>query len=339
VYDPTGAAADPELPSLAAALDPSTAEAELARLPRLAPGGELRLEAIRVVRHKLRRRCLVEYDVMLEPESSTAPPSSVLGKVQRRRYGKAGFRQLEALRLAGFDESSADGIAVPEPLGTIGRFRMWVQRKVRDAASATELVEGAGGEAIGRRIAEAAHKLHRAGVPPERWHEMADELRILERCLTVVAEERPTLGLRLERLAERCRALAARTPEGGPAGIHRDLYTDQVLVANGHLYLVDFDLYCLGDPALDIGNVLGHLTEQALRRLGDPAALAHVEAALEERFAELAGERARRGARAYATLTLARHVYLSRRLPERGHLTERLLELCEVRLAPGVVAI
>ena len=56
------------------------------------------------------------------------------------------------------------------------------------------------------------------------------------------------------------------------------------------------------------------------------------ERALEERFVELSGEAVRKSVRAYTTLTLARHVFLSTRFPERAHLTERLMELCETRL-------
>src|SRR5207249_11416229 len=113
---------------------------------------------------------------------------------------------------------------------------------------------------------------------------------------------------------------------------------DQVIVDGRRLYLLDFDLYCEGDPGLDVGNFLGHVTEQALRTRGDPAALAGVERALEERFVELSGEATRPAVRAYATLTLARHVYLSTRFPDRRPYTERLLELCEERLGGGGVA-
>ena len=98
------------------------------------------------------------------------------------------------------------------------------------------------------------------------------------------------------------------------------------------LYLVDLDLYCDGDPGLDIGNFLGHITEQSLRVLGDPRALADLERAMEERFVELSGEATRAAVRAYATLTLVRHVYLSTLFAERRPFTGTLLELCEERL-------
>ena len=74
------------------------------------------------------------------------------------------------------------------------------------------------------------------------------------------------------------------------------------------------------------------MTEQALRERGDANALARVERALEERFVELSGEGVRASVRAYATLTLARHLYLSTKFSERQRLTEQLLELCEERV-------
>ena len=54
------------------------------------------------------------------------------------------------------------------------------------------------------------------------------------------------------------------------------------IVGDGRLYLLDFDLYCLGDPALDAGNFIAHVTEQSLRELGDATALAPVEEAKEK---------------------------------------------------------
>ena len=161
---------------------------------------------------------------------------------------------------------------------------------------------------------------------------MADELKILREHLPRVAETRPELGERIGRLLMACDRLGAAAPPTGKCGIHRDFYPAQVLVEGNRLFLVDFDLYCEGDPALDAGNFLGHLVELSLRRLGDARALEDREHAMEERFVELTGISARPGIRAYTTLTLARHVYLSTQFPERTRFTECLLDLCEQRL-------
>jgi hypothetical protein len=333
VEDPFGVAADRAMPSLRKALDPSEAERQLQRrLPRLTgENGSLRLEGIRVRRYKPARRCMIEYEVAVERSDAPPEPATVIGKVRVHRFGKSGFRLLDAVWNAGFEADSGDGISVPEPLGTVSAFRMWIQRKA-PGLPATELLVGEGGERLGVRIAEAAHKLHRAGVPAERRHTMADELCILDERLSRLAAAEPGLAARIERLLDACRRLSDAARGAARCGIHRDFYADQVIVHGSRLYLLDFDLYCEGDPALDIGNFVGHVTEQSLRTLGDPAALSTVEGAIEERFMELSGTATRRALRAYAILTLARHVHLSTLYADRRRYTDALLELCEERL-------
>lgn len=336
VSDPFNSTADLELPSLALALDPVEARAEFKRrLPRLSgANGKLRLKAIRVIRHKPGRRCVIEYD--LRVQRSDLPPETItlIGKTRVRRFGNEGYRLQERIWNAGFDSASADGISVPEPIGVIPQFRMWFQRKV-PGETATRLLAQADGVELAQRIAEAIHKLHQANVPTERQHLMADELRILHECLAKVQGQKPDCSAssaRLERILAACDRLGASVPEPRLCGIHRDFYSAQVVVHEGRIYLIDFDLYCLGDPGLDIGNFIGHITEQSLRETGDAHAWAKQEGALEEKFIELAGEQSRPAIAAYTTLTIVRHIYLSTQFPTRQAFTVPLIELCEQRL-------
>jgi glycosyltransferase involved in cell wall biosynthesis len=333
VRDPFNSTADPELPSLALALDPVEARAEFKRrLPRLSgENGKLRLKAIRVIRHKPGRRCVIEYDVRVERPDLPTETITLIGKTRVRRFGNEGYRMQERIWNAGFDSESADGISVPEPIGVIPQFRMWFQRKV-PGETATRLLGGPGGVELASRIAGAIHKLHQANVPTERQHLMADELRILHECLAKVQRQKPEWSARLERLLVGCDRLGASVPEPHLCGIHRDFYSAQVVFHEGRLYLIDFDLYCLGDPGLDIGNFIGHITEQSSRETGDARAWAKQERALEEKFVELAGEQCRPAIAAYTTLTLVRHIYLSMQFPSRQAFTLPLLELCEQRL-------
>ncbi len=333
VNDPFDAARDRAMPSLEFALDPALAQQCLAhRLPRLAGAdGRVCVRGIRVTRYKPGRRCVVEYDVDVERPDASPETVVLVGKVRARRFGKSGYRLLDAFWNGGFRADSRDWISVPEPLGTVPKFRMWLQRKI-PGRSATDLLAATGGGALARRIAEAAHKVHRAGVPAARRHTMADELRILRLHLPPAAPLGSAWAGRIARVLDAAERLGARTPEGPRCGIHRDFYADQVIVDGDRLFLLDFDLYSEGDPALDIGNFLGHITEQSLRAFGDPETLADREEVLEERFVELAGEATRSTVRAYATLTLVRHIYLSTLFAERRALTEGLLHLCEARL-------
>ena len=326
---------DPALPRLALAIDPLTARKQLKRrLPRLSGAGKLRLKALRLTRLKPGRRCVVEYDVEVDRPGLPRHLVTILGKMRARRSGNEGYRLQQAFWEAGFSSDSPDQISVPEPLGVIAAFQMWFQRKV-PGIMADQALAGENGVALARRIAEAIHKVHRAHIPTKKIHTIADELQILSDCLEQVGRLRPLWSQRLERLMSACRELASSVPEPIPRGIHRDFYASQVIIEGWRLWLIDFDLYCQGDPALDAGNFIAHITEQALRNHGRANALEQVEGALEDRFVELCGESSRPAVRAYTTLTLARHIFLSTKFPDRHHLTEPLLKLSESRVRSG----
>lgn len=345
VYDLFGAAADPALPLLATALDPEQVRRLLKRrLPRLSGDGKLKLKAIRVTRHKPGRRCVAEYDVEVRDVMGNAvvPLVTLIGKMRVRRSGNEAYRLLDAFWKAGFSSESADHISVPEPIGVVASIQMWFQRKVA-GQTADLILRGPDGVQWAKRIAELSHKIHRASVPAEKKFGIENELEILDKCLQEVAALRPGWSARSRKLMEQCRQLGALATGTISCGIHRDFYASQVIIDGDRLWVIDFDLYCEGDPGLDAGNFLGHVTEQALRELGDARALAPVEKAFEDRFVELSGEEVRRSVRIYADLTLARHIFLSTKFSDRQPLTESLLALCENRiqnrLAPAAVSL
>ena len=63
---------------------------------------------------------------------------------------------------------------------------------------------------------------------------------------------------------ERLAALAPTPDSGRRAVVHRDLHDKQVFVAD-HMTLLDLDQVSLGDPALDLGNLLAHLRLRSLQ--------------------------------------------------------------------------
>ena len=327
VVDPTGAVADDALPSLQAALDPDEANHQL--VSRLSLHPDASVERIAVVRHKPGRRAIVEYRVC-EPEGAGSETLVMLGKVRVKRYGKSGHRRLQAFWSAGFEPSADDRISVPEPLGTIPRFRMWLQRKV-PGRPASDLLAADDGTGVARRAAEVAHKVHASDIATDIIHDLDDELRILHDHLVLVEQWLPDLTDRTQRLLAACDRRAAQARPNPPCGVHRDFYGDQILVDGPQCWLLDLDLYCIGDPALDAGNFLGHITEQSIRDHGSPDALAAVEAALWEQFLELEGEIVGPMVQLYADLTLARHVYLSAVRPERRVHTPAILRVAEDR--------
>jgi Ser/Thr protein kinase RdoA (MazF antagonist) len=307
---------DPAIQSLAPALDRRAAEAALRALPALSVA-DVRVRSVRVLRHKRGRRCVVEYEL----SSNDGGALTVLGKVRAKGADERTHLVESALR--------EEGVPIPEPLGVVPELGMRVQRKV-PGVPATSLLPQPEGVSLSRRIADAIHAVHVAPLVPSRRHGIDDELRILEIRLSEIARSRPAWEFRVEQLFRACAELASHLETVPDVPIHRDFYPDQVLVDGEKIWLLDFDLFCAGDPALDAGNFSAHLIEQGIRFAGEAPGLDRAAAAFEDRFAELSGENARRRARIHTVLSLARHVSLSLEIPGRAPFASAVLEKCEL---------
>lgn len=333
ISDPIGIIHDRKMGFLKQVLDPYDVQHLFEAHLISATSGlkSIQLRAIRVRRYKPERRCLIEYDVAVEGNYGRSETITLLGKIRAKGLNPASYQVLQFLWHNGFNDTSHDGISVAEPVGLIPEFQMWLQRKMPGVV-ATELLDSSQGVALASRIAEAARKLHLAKANVDHFHSIFSEMDILHERLARVVLLKPSWEKRINQLLDGCGRLSAAQRAPAARGIHRDFYSDQVLVHRDRLYLLDLDLYCLGDPALDIGNFIGHITEYSLRNMGDATGLSDREQALEDRYVELVGEASRQPVHVYTLLTLVRHIFLSTQFPERQGFTEALLELCEKRL-------
>jgi glycosyltransferase involved in cell wall biosynthesis len=331
---PPAILSDFALPYLARALDPVQFREELARTLADAIHEPVDVRSIQVLRYKPGRRCLIEYH--LQSSGLRSKPLTLLGKVSARGSRRRYEIQM-AFWKAGFNDTSTDGISVPEPLGMIVQWQLWLQRKV-SGSLASSLLEQNDAPMLVTRIADALAKIHVSGVETERSHTLADEIATLRQRIARVIDRHPHHQSRLERILARSVELAAVMPESRPAGIHRDFYADQIISNGDRLYLLDFDLYAMGDPALDAGNFLGHLTEQSLRKWGHPDALSDCESVFQDRFLQRSNGTTEEGVQAYAVLTLVRHIFLGTQFRERLHYADVLVDLCERRLEAALEA-
>jgi thiamine kinase-like enzyme len=318
---------DTTMPFLEEALDLKTAQEKLRILESIPC--QAMLQSARLLRHKVGRRCLIEYT--FSNSEPNAPPWVILGKARSRGLDRTSVQCQQELWAAGFNESSADGISVPETLGTMPEWGMWFQRKIPGSTTFKEL-ESPQGIPIAQQVGRALAKLHNTHLPCQRHHTVADELRILHERLPKLLVTYPQWERRLARLLEQCDLVGAAIPPPlKPVGIHRDFYPDQVLISpDGRLYLLDFDLYCMGDPALDIGNFTAHLTEYSLRTTGNPNRFHPQAMASREQAMQHLDHAVSQGAiAAYEWLTLVRHIYISSLFRDRAPFTESLLQFCE----------
>ncbi|MDB9316481.1 MULTISPECIES: phosphotransferase [Cyanophyceae] len=316
---------DSKMPFLSAAIDP--VQVEECFCQGLAIAQNTQLHKIELIRYKPGRRCLIAYELI----NDSGELFTLIGKVRAKGTDFYSYELQKSLWEKGFADDSADGISVPEPVGIIPQWQMWLQRQVKGNI-ATQFLTPNNNIFIAKRIAEVAHKLHQTNILPRRSHTMSDELRILHERITLVMQQYPEWQERLERILAASNHLGQNTPEPKRCGIHRDFYPDQLIINNSRLYLIDLDLYCEGNPGLDIGNYIAHIKEYSLRTFGNSEALRECETSLTERFMQLTNDKFRFAIESYTTLTLVRHIYISTQFPERRPFTAALLHLCEQRL-------
>lgn len=324
---------DPEMPFLRLALDPETAQLfiENACSQYLQKQCRLYVQSTHLLRHKMRRRCVIEYNVVWQLQPFPDMPRTLLGKARARPVSNR-IHQLQAqLQKRGLTNNHSERFSTPRPFGVIPELRMWLQEKVAGHNAEEHLLLSNGWE-LARRIGHALAHFHRTGPLTDRSHGIDDELSILKSRLNLVAVQFPPRAKRIQRLFHACIRCSEGLVPDKQESIHRDFYPAQVIVDGNQLWLVDFDLYCLGDPALDAGNFVAHLTELSLRQSAQPDGLAKVESAFVEEFLNESPQVDARSIAIYKTLALARHIYLSTQFPERIHTTKLLIELCEQRV-------
>jgi hypothetical protein len=315
MVDPFGITRDAKMTFLQSVLEPNFITQKLQTC--LETNSDLK--RIEVKRYKPERRCLIAYSF---------DDFTVLGKIRAKGLDKASYETQAYLY-----ESSLD---VPKVLGVLPELHMWLQEKLL-GQSLTGLLQKSHAQALMSEVADVLYQLHRLSPVTSRHHSIDDELNILHDRLERVARQKPAWSSRLGRVIKACETVASNVVPRKARGIHRDFYADQVLVNENKIYLLDFDLYTFGDPALDVGNFLGHLTELGLR-LGNVEMFLELENAFESSYLERNHEVSSQHVQTYKTLTLARHIYISTLFEDRKAFTQELLELCEERLGLSQVA-
>jgi len=112
-----------------------------------------------------------------------------------------------------------------------------------------------------RRAGEALSQLHRLELPSERARSVEEHLSDLIRPHPLVlAEKLPELQQRISALVSELKSADRRSAgEILARPVHRDFHLRQLFLEGDRVWLIDWDLFAFGDPALDVGNFLMYL--------------------------------------------------------------------------------
>lgn len=251
-------------------------------------------------------RAVVRY--LLQDASGRDVGSAVAKAYPDHEEGAATYAAMVALGEA-VGRAGAGVLEVPTPLGWFGEHRVLVMASM-DGPSYRDVTSRPDWPTLLRRAGAALAEVHDLPVPagwgsPRRLAQHATELcrpHPLE-----LARARPVDAYRVATLYAEA---LAREPVGvTPAVLHRDVHLGQLVDRGGRVALLDWDLYAVGDPALDVANLLTYLgtrlgphaagARDAVRegylRRGDPAVLDRLTSYEVLTYLRMAGKRHRRG--------------------------------------------
>lgn len=326
---------DSKIPQLSNALNCQVAQQKLSESLHK----QVQLLSTQLIRHKLGRRALIAYQLKANDQEVT-----ILGKIRAKGLDRQTFQLQQALWQNSFPANSLDGLSVPEPLGTIPTWHMWLQRQV-PGLSVTKLLGTPAGLRMMPRVAELSHKLHHSGIQSSKKHTIADEISILRDRMSHLARCCPHWANRLDALFLKCDRLGQSISDLSlpETLIHRDYYGDQILVDGDRLWLVDLDLCCQSHIAIDLGNFIAHIMEHSLRYYGNLYQLkfwtdSFLKAYLDQyqkqackisQVQHIDPDALHFAIKVYTYLTMVRHISISWQIPARQNWTECILEHCE----------
>jgi hypothetical protein len=255
---------DPQLPGLALAADADAMAEPVLALSMMQQQEESpQLCAATPVRYKPGSRCTFRYDLQ-----TARGRKSCFGKLLAQN-GAHLWQIISALYEASQHEPELPRI--PQPLAYRPEMGMLFQMAVDGGAELHMLAFDPKIE-----IATRAEWLRAAGRCIAALHSytaIEAPRRTFAANLAELDEYRPALRQANPALADRFEAVIATLNDGNnrlqelaPVVSHGALRTDQFMLEDNHLVLIDLDSVCWANPAQDLGNFLAYLTWKALRQ-------------------------------------------------------------------------
>jgi hypothetical protein len=248
---------DPILDRLGEALDSERMRERLEDLPGVATlTGPPRVTALR---YKPRLRCALRYDLPTERGEQV-----LFGKM----LAEDGERTMSTL--AELDRLSHERATMPliaSPLVFWDDLRLLLQKAIDgeefhsvvfDDRTAIE-TRAAWMQTAGQRLAG----LHSSEGPPGPERRLADDVEELLSYVAPMSAADPKLARAYEDAVGR---VARNRDDSSPVPSHGAFRTDQFMIQDRDLVLIDLDGYCRADPARDIGNLLAYLRWKVIRQ-------------------------------------------------------------------------
>lgn len=257
-----------ELPALAQLTDPDQSclliEKVLRECGRLAADHAITACTPRILSYKPGSRCTIRYELEYFPSSdpSTRSPQVLIGKVYRK--GSKAQNAYEGM-LTLWHSPLADGstVTIAEPIACLPDLKIMLQATIPGEISLEDLLKSVIDRPNGEEQEELYHYMRKTAAGLAAFHqsgavygehvelgEWFAEIHDLTHRLTILL---PELEGAILPLLERLEDLADLYLEEPAVPTHGTFNPEQVLIDGERIGFIDFDDYCMAEPALDVG--------------------------------------------------------------------------------------
>jgi hypothetical protein len=261
-------APEKELPGLAQLIDAEQSRLLMERIlreaGRLAAGHTITACRPRILSYKPGSRCTIRYELeyAASPDPSTRSPQLVIGKVYRK--GSKAQNAYEGM-LTLWHSPLADGstVTIAEPIACLPDLKLMLQTTIPGELSLEDLLKSvidrpnqAGQEKLYRYIRKTAAGLaafHRSGAAYGEHVELGERFVDIHKLIHRLTVLLPKFEGAFLPLLGRLEDLAALYPEEPAVPTHGTFNPEQVLLDGERIGFIDFDDYCMAEPALDVG--------------------------------------------------------------------------------------
>jgi aminoglycoside phosphotransferase (APT) family kinase protein len=213
-------------------------------------------------------RCTVRYDLEYADDARAHWPNMIIAKTYTSDTGQNTYAAMRKL----WDSPLAHGdvVVIAEPLAYIPAHNVLVQALVQGAGDLKDLLRAAlragtwadssalnpGAleelHALARKTAAGLVALHHSGARHGETLTWEDELSEIRSELGKLSASIVWFAGAVEPLLARLEAANASAPAEATLPAHRSFRPQQVLIDRGNIGFIDFDGFCLAEPALDI---------------------------------------------------------------------------------------
>jgi hypothetical protein len=227
-----------------------------------------------MLNYKPGTRCTIRHDLRYEARNrDKAWPDAVIVKAYRKPKGERAYRGMVALWQSRLVQSST--VRIAEPFAYIPTLKVLIQGTLPEDETLEEALRRAlrdGSPAaldrlrrLMRATARGLAELHRSGAKSDEVADVGEQIADIDELINRLGVMAPDVAEAAAPFFEHLRELARSERPDPAVPSHGSFDCDQVLIAGDSLGFIDFDSFCMAEPALDVGHFRASLIDSGMK--------------------------------------------------------------------------